>query len=224
MVSRRGSLGPVILAVAVCPHPPMIIPEVAAGAADDLGPLRTACDDVISTMLAREPDRVVVIGAGELGADVDETAGGTFAPYGVDLHVGGAGAELPLSLAVGAWLLDRAGWQGPRTYSTGTPDVSGRVALLVMADGSAKRSTSAPGFLDDRAEAFDTGIAAALAQGDAEALAELDTPLGAELWAAGTPALKTLGQLTKGADIAATLRVDVAPFGVGYWVADWVLA
>lgn len=112
---------------------------------------------------------------------------------------------------------------GPRTYSTGVPDVSGRVALLVMADGSAKRSTAAPGFLDDRAEAFDAAIAASLASGDVETLASLDPDLGAELWAAGTPALRTLGELTKGADIVANLRVDVAPFGVGYWVAEWVL-
>ena len=202
----------------------MIIPEVATGAADDLAAVRTACDGAISTILASSPDRVVVIGAGDLAADRDETAGGTFAPYGIDLHVGGAGAELPLSLAVGAWLLDRAGWAGPRTYSTGTPDVGGRVALLVMADGTAKRSTSAPGFLDDRAEAFDASVASALAKGDAEALASLDPALGAELWAAGTPALRTMGELTKGTDIVANLRVDVAPFGVGYWVADWVLS
>ena len=213
-----------ILAVAVCPHPPMIIPEVATGAADDLASLRAACETAIATILAGAPDRVVVIGTGDLDADRDERAGGTFAPYGVDLLVGGPAAELPLSLAVGAWLLDRAGWAGPRTYSTGTPDVGGRVALLVMADGSAKRSTSAPGFLDDRAEAFDASIASALATGDATALASLDPELGAELWAAGTPALRTMGQLTKGADIAAHLRVDVAPFGVGYWVADWLLS
>ena len=213
-----------ILAVAVCPHPPMIIPEVATGAADDLASLRAACDTAIATILAVAPDRVVVIGTGDLDADLDEQAGGTFAPYGVDLHFGGPGAELPLSLAVGACLLDRAGWAGPRTYSTGTPDVGGRVALLVMADGSAKRSTSAPGFLDDRAEAFDVSIASALATGDATALASLDHELGAELWAAGTPALRTMGQLTKDADIAAHLRVDVAPFGVGYWVADWLLS
>lgn len=202
----------------------MIIPEVAAGAADDLATLRSACDAAVAAILSLEPDRVVVIGAGELGADRDESAGGTFAPYGHDVHVSGDGAELPLSLAVGAWLLDRAGWSGPRTYSTGTPDVGGRVALLVMADGSARRSTSAPGFLDDRAEAFDASIATALAEGNPDALASLDPELGATLWAAGTPALRTLGELTKGTDIAANLRVDVAPFGVGYWVADWVVS
>ncbi len=156
----------------------MIIPEVAAGAADDLASLRSACDAAVSTILSGDPDRVVVIGAGELDGDRDESAGATFAPYGVDLHVGGAGTELPLSLAIGAWLLDRAGWAGARTYSTGVPDVSGRVALLVMADGSAKRSTSAPGFFDDRAEAFDASIAAALAGGDAETLASLDLRAG----------------------------------------------
>lgn len=164
-----------------------------------------------------------MLGAGELAGDLDETAGGTFAAYGVDLHVGGPGSQLPLSLAVGAWLLDRAGWSGPRTYSTGVPDVDD-AALLVMADGSAKRSTTAPGFFDDRAEAFDASIAAALASGDSEALAALDLELGVDLWAAGVPALRTLGELTKGADVAANLRVDVAPFGVGYWVADWVLS
>lgn len=202
----------------------MIIPEVAADAADDLASLRSACDAAISTILSGDPDRVVVIGAGQLDGDRDESAGATLAPYGVDLHVGGAGTELPLSLAIGSWLLDRAGWAGVRTYSTGMPDITGRVALLVMADGSAKRSTTAPGFFDDRAEAFDASIAAALAVGDAETLASLDLELGAELWAAGTPALRTLGQMTRDAGIAANLRVDVAPFGVGYWVADWMIS
>lgn len=201
----------------------MMIPEIATGAADDLALLRSACDAAVERLLSQEPDRVVVIGTGDLGVDRDESAGGTFASYGVDLQVGGAGVGLPLSLAVGAWLLDRAGWTGPRTYSSGMPGVGGRVALLVMADGSAKRSTSAPGFLDDRAESFDASIATALAGGDAEALAALDLELGAALWAAGTPTLRTLGELTKDADIGAHLRADVAPFGVGYWVADWVL-
>lgn len=207
----------------------MIIPEIAAGAADDLADVREASEAAVTTLLATDPERVVVIGTGDLAGDRDESAGGSFASYGVDVHAGGAIAELPLSLTVGAWLLDRAGWTGPRAYSTGTPDIGSRVALLVMADGSAKRSTSAPGFLDERAEAHDARIATALAAGDATTLASLDPALGDTLWAAGTPALRTLGQMTlgqmkKSADVVAHLRVDVAPFGVGYWVADWVLS
>lgn len=206
----------------------MLVPEVNVGT-DDLAALRGSCDAAIEALLAHEPERVVVIGAGSLAKDLDETAGGTFADFGVDLHVGGHTDELPLSLTVGAWLLARAGWVGPRTYSTGTPLTDGRVVLLVMADGSAKRTTESPGYFDERAVAFDDGIAAALAVGDAQALANLDLDLATELWAAGAPALKTLGDMTlsqtkKNATIVAQLREDVAPFGVGYWVADWVLS
>lgn len=207
----------------------MLVPEVAAGAADDLADLRQSCDDAIEALLSHEPERIVVIGAGSLAKDLDETSGGSFADYGVDLHVGGHSNELPLSLTVGAWLLARAGWVGPRTYSTGTPDTSGRVALLVMADGSAKRTTESPGYFDERAAAYDTAIAQALETGDAAALANLDHALAAELWVAGAPALTTLGELVlsgmaKDATITARMRMNVAPFGVGYFVADWVIS
>ena len=147
--------------------------------------------------------------------------GGTFAGHGVDVRAGGPDLVLPLSLTTGAWLLDRAGWTGSRTYTTSAVPVDGRVALLVMADGSARRGVTAPGWLDDRAEAFDAAITAALADGDADALASLDVHLGDDLLAAGPRALVVLGELTKGADVSARLRWEGAPFGVGYWVATW---
>ncbi|MDX6277520.1 MAG: hypothetical protein QOJ72_1648 [Nocardioidaceae bacterium] len=219
-----GSLGQMILAAAVCPHPPMLVPEVAAGAADDLAAVRQECDAAVSSLVARAPDRIIVLGSGDLTGDRDESAGGTLAGFGVAVRAGGETDELPLSLTIGAWLLDRAGWSGPRTYSTGIPDTAETVALLVMADGSAKRTTTSPGFLDERAEGFDAVIASALATGDPATLAGLDLALGAELWAAGTPALRTLGRMTKDADIIPHVRYDAAPFGVGYWVADWVIS
>lgn len=209
-----------IVAAAVCPSPPMLVPEVNAGA-DDLADLRTACDDVVEALLAHEPDRVVVIGAGALEHDLDESAGGSFTGFGVDLHVGGHSDELPLSLTIGAWLLSRAGWVGPRTYSTGTPDVEGRVALLVIADGTAKRTTESPGYLDERAIAYDEVIEGALATGDARTLAELDLDLGAELWAAGAPALRVLGEFFADLPIEPEIRAKTALFGVAYWVALW---
>lgn len=199
----------------------MLVPEVAAGAADDLARLRQSCDEAVDELLALEPERVVVLGAGSLAQDLDESAGGSFSAFGVDLHVGGHTSELPLSLTVGAWLLARAGWVGPRTYSTGTPATEGRVALLVMADGSAKRTTESPGYLDDRAIEFDEHVASALGAGDAEKLRALDLDLANDLWAEGAAPLVTLGHMTKGATITARLRENMAPFGVGYWVADW---
>jgi hypothetical protein len=219
----------VILAVAVCPHPPLLVPAIAPGTDGELGSLRAACDAAVQTLLDANPERVLVIGAGELvstsdGAVHDETAGGTLASYGVDVTAGGAGRELPLSLTIGAWLLDRAGWSGPRTYSTGAVDVAGKVAVLVMADGTTRRSLQAPGFLDDRAEPYDASIASALATGDAGALTALGPDLGAELGSTGVPALRALGTMTKDATVTAHLRIDEAPFGVGYFVADWLIA
>lgn len=224
----------VILAAAVCPHPPLLVPDVAPGASEELVSLRAACDAAVRTLVAGMPSRVVVLGCDDVGSgdpavDADETAGGTLAGYGADVRAGGGRTILPLSLTIGAWLLDRAGWAGSRTYSTGTPDVSDDVAVLVMADGTNSRSLQAPGFLDDRADAYDASISAALATGDGAALAVLDPELGTQLGATGVPALRTLGRLTleetaKGARIAAQLHVDEAPFGVGYFVANWVMS
>ncbi|MCW2841626.1 MAG: hypothetical protein JWR55_3109 [Aeromicrobium sp.] len=219
-----------ILAAAVCPHPPLLVPAVAPGTTGELADLRAACDAAVQTLLGARPDRILVVAGGDLDHEPDETAGGTLAAYGADAHAGGAGTGLPLGHTIGAWLLDRAGWSGSRTYAlTGAADVSGDVALLVMADGTTKRSVQAPGFLDDRAAAYDAAIAAALAAGDPDALLALDPVLGAELGSTGVPALRSLGQvmkdeMTKGAVVTARLHVDEAPFGVGYFVADWVLA
>src|SRR5687768_11942336 len=117
-----------------------------------------------------EPDRVVIVGTGPLPEPVDELSGGTLAGHGVDVRAGGDDVVLPLSLTIGAWLLDQAGWDGPRTYTTTSVPTDDRAALLVMAGGSARRSLKAPGYLDERAEAHDAAIGAALAGGDSDAL------------------------------------------------------
>ena len=88
-----------------------------------------------------------------------------------------AGAvELPLSLTLGAWLLDRAGWTVAggrrRRRQVGPPASRGRGARrrgrqpdggwLVMGDGSARLSERAPGGFDPAAPAFDDAVVAAL--------------------------------------------------------------
>ncbi|MBC7593175.1 MAG: hypothetical protein H7288_04435 [Kineosporiaceae bacterium] len=217
-----------IIAAAVCPHPPMLVPEVAQGAAPDLDELRRACDAAVQELLAQDPQHIAVVGGGPPDRFWDHHAGGTLKSYGVDLHAGGDGNELDLGLTIGAWLLDRNSWTGSRAYATGEVDPKGRTALLVMADGTAKRNTEAPGYFDERAEGFDRLISDALAAGDTPTLANLDEELAAELWSGGARPLRLLGRTTaaeisKGASIAAQLRYNEAPFGVGYWVANWSL-
>jgi len=213
----------VIIAAAVCPHPPVLVPELASGAASELDDVRAAALASVTGLVSMGPDRIIVVGTGTLPRPVDESAGGTLAGHGVDIRAGGDDVVLPLSLTIGAWLLDQAGWDGPRTYTTNSVPTDDRAALLVMAGGSARRSLKAPGYLDERAEAHDAAIGAALASGDVDILASLDVHLGDELLAPGTRALAVLGEMTKGADVTARLRWDGAPFGVGYWVADWTI-
>jgi hypothetical protein len=97
--------------------------------------------------------------------------------------------------------------------------------VLAVGDGSACRTEKAPGHLDVRAEAFDAAIAACLAAGDVEGLARIDPTLAAELMCAGLPVWRWLRAAMSGqAVVAADLTIDVAPYGVAYFVASWTLA
>lgn len=78
-----------LVAAAVCPCPPLLVPEVAAGAASELDAARTACIDALGVLAAARPDLLIVIGP----ADVDgrgphpEGSRGSFKGFGVDLDV-----------------------------------------------------------------------------------------------------------------------------------------
>lgn len=209
-----------IVAAAYCPHPPALVPALGAGIAAALSEVRQACFDAVATMLAADPMRVVVLGSGAPGS-WDESAGGTLAGFGVDVRAGGAELVLPLSLTIGAWLLDEAGWTGSRCYGSALPEPGERDTVLVMADGSSRHRRLAPEWADAEGRAFDAIIGRALAEGDAAALASLDLALAGEIGASGTAGLVDVGTELKGAPIAARVRYEGAPFDVGYWVADW---
>ena len=54
-----------LIAAAVCPHPPLLVPE-ATGASDpgngELRRLRAACREAVAVLLGTAPDLLVVIG------------------------------------------------------------------------------------------------------------------------------------------------------------------
>lgn len=243
-----------LVAAAVCPAPPLLVPEVASGAADDpeLVRLRSACYDAVGVLAAARPERLVVVGPAEQPeATSAHPPGctGSFRRYGVERFVT-LGVEpavghpqdveadaLPPSLSVAAWLLERTGWSaapvrglavaesltGEDAARTGRELVAAdRLALLVMGDGSARRTLKAPGYLDERAEPFDAEVARALGHADPAALLALDATRAAELMAAGRPAWQVLAGAAHGADLQGDLLYDAAPYGVGYLVATWV--
>jgi hypothetical protein len=232
----------VFVAGAVCPHPPLIVPEVARGAASELDDLRIACTAAIKTIVAAAPDVIICAASDSALERVKQygpDAGGSLRRYGVDVSFGGNGERLGLGLTVGAWLLDEVGWDGRRTYvglATAGGFDQGRemaagartVGVLAMGDGSAKRSRQAPGFFDERAPGFDAEVVRALSSADLDWFAtHPDARLAADLWCTGGPSWQALAgaatQAPAGAGVAAEIGYDSAPYGVGYVVSAWSL-
>lgn len=228
-----------LVSAAVCPHPPLLVPEMAGAAAGELDGLRDACDEAVRRL---DGDVLVIVGGDERTWRPDADAAADFRPYGLDLTLGSGRDRLPLSLAIGCWLLRRAEHTPPVQYQAVAFDASPReclalgerlagaaerVALLVMGDGSACRDVKAPGYLDERAEPFDEAVARALGaphgggRPDVAALAALDPSLAAELRAAGRAAWQVLAGAAGTAPFTAELLAHEAPYGVGYLVASW---
>ncbi|WP_046495522.1 class III extradiol dioxygenase subunit B-like domain-containing protein [Streptomyces odonnellii] len=256
-----------LVAAAVCPCPPLLVPEVAASAAPELDEARAACEDALGVLAAARPDLLVVVGpTGQEGrGEYPEGATGSFRGFGVarDVVLGGARAgadirtdtaahagagagrseggnaqrELPASLAVAAWLLERVRWSAAPVWGLGVGEPlatdrcvqagkeiaarSDRVALLVMGDGSACRTLKAPGYLDERAAGFDEAVARALAAADAAALKALDAELAYDLKAAGRAPWQLLAGAADDVALSGELLYEAAPYGVGYFVAAW---
>lgn len=228
-----------LVAAAVCPHPPVLVPELAAGAAGELDTLRAACDGAVASLLAAGPELVVIVGDAPAVGPYPADAWGSLAGYGVDVRVGdGPGPpSLPLSLTLGRWLLDRRSAAAPSALGFGVsadaePDrcaqlgaaLAGRaprVGLLVMGDGSARRSLKGPGYLDERAEPFDASVARALGSADAAALLALDPGLAGDLLAAGRAPWQVLAGAAGDAPWRGDVTYEHAPYGVAYFVATW---
>ena len=227
-----------LVAAAVCPHPPLLVPGVGSGASGELDGLRAACDAAVDDLAAAAPDVVVVVGGADVVGPVRDGAWGSLAAYGVRVPVGsGEGPPtLPLSLTLGRWLLDRRSVTLPtvlfgveaetasdRCLALGEAlaDRADRVALLVMGDGSARRSLKGPGYLDPDAEPFDTSVEAALATADVPALAALDPERAARLLAAGRAPWQVLAGAARRGTWTGAVTWSGAPYGVTYLVATW---
>jgi hypothetical protein len=224
----------VIIAAALCPAPPLLIPGLT-GAAEVAADLREACQTAVDELIASQPDVVVVVGVGEETRTwpVDEPFDvAAFAP-GLDGKA--KRGELPASLQVGASLLARRGHRGERLLQSvadaepvercsaigaGLAGPAERTALLVLGDGSACRDPKAPGYFDHRSAAFDAVVEQAVRAGDLGALLRIDPDLARELMATGRPAWQVLAGAMNDGRLAAEIRYCDDPFGVAYLVAS----
>ncbi|RKR90897.1 hypothetical protein BDK92_5281 [Micromonospora pisi] len=248
-----------LVAAAICPNPPLIVPEIAGADAAELDEMRTAVDAAIVRLLSVRADAVLVVGGGTRTERFTYPYAGSFSPWGVSsgfvlgqLPTGGqptggqpagrqpAGTPVtPLSLLVGGWLLsrhdlgDRALMLDAVATDAPAADCAGhgvessgrrpRIAMLVLGDGSACRGEKSPGYDDPRADAYDEGVASALGDADSDALLGLDPSLSADLRVAGRAAWQVLAGAASaaGAGWTGELSYCGAPYGVGYFVANW---
>jgi hypothetical protein len=111
-----------LVAAAVCPCPPLLVPEVAAGAAPELDTARAACTDALGVLAAARPDLLVVVGPADTAGPETYPQGtpGSFHGFGVGLDVRlGAdvrpGADVPPEAGV------RPGSEVPHGADRGTP-------------------------------------------------------------------------------------------------------
>jgi hypothetical protein len=230
-----------IVAAAICPSPPLLAAELT-GQADILPELRAACAVAVARLLAAGPDVVAVAGPAERTRTWDPAGELSLASFAPALGAGDhqpplAVPYLPLALGIGALLLDGAGYTTPRILhgiaeyepvadclALGREIAASapRVALLAVGDGTARRSASAPGYLDERAVPFDETVEGAVRDGDLPAIAALDPALAANLLAVGRPAWQVLaGAVSAGRPQTEILYSD-APFGVAYLVATFI--
>lgn len=229
------------------PGAPVLVPTVSRGAAGEMDACREAIDAAVADLVAARPDEVVVVGGGRRTGRHAQGSQGSFAPVGVpqsvtlgrrDTLVQALDVEepLPLSLTMGAWALGRAGWSGPASglqvaddaapqvclgLGAGIADTPRRTALLVVADGTARRGPGAPGYTDERSRPFDDSWTAAVGAADVPTLAMLDPVLAAELMMAGRAPLQVLAGAATRVRWQAELLAQDDRYGVQYVVARW---
>lgn len=204
-----------VVAIAVVPGPPLLLPGATGGPVAEVEELRDACVAALRAVAEQRPDRIVLVGGARPGERLP-----------------------PLSERVGRALLDQAGVHAAvdqvlvgadapaaECVAVGRAIASGddRLGLLVVGDGSARRSVKAPGYLDDRAGPFDDQVVAALRTADASALADVDAALAGELLAAGRAAWQVLAGVLSSTDqrFAVSEHYVGDPFGVLYPVFSY---
>lgn len=220
-----------ISAAALCPSAPLLIPALG-GARPALPELRRAAGQAVASLLDPVPDLVAVVGPAPATARWPDGTAVDLGPFRGEATT--AEPTLPLSLALGATLLRDAGHTGGTLFQGVAPDAppdacadlgaalagaAGTVALLVVADGSARRSPKAPGWFDDRASGFDAAVEHAVREGDLPALLDLDPDLAATLLAIGRSSWQVLAGAAGGTAYRTRVGYADAPLGVGYLVA-----
>jgi hypothetical protein len=72
----------VLVAAAVCPHPPLLVPEIAAGAATETEDLSQACRTAVGRLYDASAEHLVMVGNGPIPGDLGPNEHGSTAEAG----------------------------------------------------------------------------------------------------------------------------------------------
>ncbi|WP_428340358.1 hypothetical protein [Mycobacterium sp.] len=223
-------------AIAIIPSAPVLVPELAGRAADEVAELRAAMVAAAATL----PQRWVVVGVGA-GDDVIGPEGvGTFAGFGVDVLVhlspqaGGPPRAMPLCALIGGWIRSQAQPDAraqvrifAETHDAAAAVELGRrlrteidrstepTGVLVVADGANTLTPAAPGGHQPADVEVQVALDDALAGGDVAALVQLPAQVR------GRVAFGVLAGLAEPAPRSAKEIYRAAPYGVGYFAGVW---
>ncbi|OBG86291.1 hypothetical protein A5699_22030 [Mycobacterium sp. E802] len=224
-------------AIAIVPATPVLVPELVGAAAAEVAGLR----DAVIAAAGALPPRWLAVGVGPDDAVYGPDRTGTFAGYGVDVRVAlgpgpvGEAAELPLCALMVGWIRGQAAPEASaevhvyaashpvsaalahgralRARIDGTPDP---VGVLVVADGLHTLTASAPGGHVPESVATQQDLDDALATADLAALVELPEAV------LGRVAYQVLAGMTGPEPGSARELYRGAPYGVGYFVGEWL--
>jgi hypothetical protein len=236
----------VLSAIAIIPSAPVMVPELAATAAEELAELREA----VFVAAASLPSRWIAVGVGAAEAVLGPDVTGTFAGYGVDrrvtLSVAAAETprELPLCALIAGWVRGQVKPEARaevRVYAA-DHDVNAALArgrllrgeideavdpvgVLVVADGAPTLTPSAPGGYEPESIPAQAALDDALAAGDAAALTRLpDTIVGRVAYQVLAGLTLVSSSSSSRPDLrprSATELYRGAPYGVGYFAGVW---
>jgi hypothetical protein len=222
-----------IVAAATVPAAPLLLPGLTGGPVEEVLQARKAMTAAVAALLDRGASELVVVGAAPETRPYPSGAPGPEARFSPYLPGGGPGA-LPVALAVGRsvlgecpvpWTLHGVRSDEDRDGCRALGHELGRgerlVGLLAVADGSARRTEKAPGYVDPDAIALDARIGAALAAADTAALLELDAAACERALVGGRPAWQVMAAACEDRTWESRVLYEDDPFGVAYWVVTW---
>jgi hypothetical protein len=226
----------VLSAIAIIPSAPVLVPELAGAAADEVAELRAAMVAAVAAL----PPRWVAVGVGAADGVVGPDGVGTFAGFGVDLAVrlspqaSAQPGELPLCALIAGWIRAQAQPDAStevRVYAE-SHDAQTAIALgrrlrgeidesaeptgvLIVADGATTLTPAAPGGYHPEDADVQRALDDALACGDVAALTRLPEQVR------GRVAFGVLAGLAEPVPRSAKELYRAAPYGVGYFAGVW---